>query len=176
MFSMTRSLLLTVALAVALIILLPANVFARTHTLDRVQFGSNIYVDSTDATGDLVCIACSIHVRGKTAGDAVAIAGSIVLESGEVDGDAVAIGGQLKLRGASHVGGDAVSLIGGVLRDSDATVGGEMVSLGGPLWFLLIVVAPCVLLAAFIALIVWLFQKLRQPAQPYPGAVPTPRV
>jgi len=145
---------------------------------DRVQFARDIYVEPGDMPGDLVCLACSIHVHGRTTGDVVTVAGSIDLEGAQVAGDAVAVGGSLRLLGASRVGGDAVSLIGGIRRDSEASVGGDFVSLGGPLWFLLIVIMPFVLFAAFIALIVWLIQRLRQPAQaqPYSGTVPTPRV
>jgi len=165
-----------IALCVAFASLLPANAFARTGSSDRVQFARDIYVEPGDRPGDLVCLACSIHVRGQTTGDAVAVAGSIDLESGKIAGDAVAIGGRLRLQGASRVGGDAVSIIGGVYRDSDATVGGDFVSLGGPIWFLLIFVMPFALFAAFIALIVWLIQKVRQPAEPHAEAVPTPRV
>jgi len=164
-----------IALCVALASLLPANALARTGSSDRVQFAHDIYVEPGDRPGDLVCLACSIHVRGQTSGDAVAVAGSIELENGQIAGDAVAVGGRLRLRGASRIGGDAVSLVGGVYRDSEATVGGDFVSLGGPIWFLLIFVMPFALFAAFIALIVWLVQKVRQPAEPYPGTVPTPR-
>jgi len=164
-----------IALCVAFASLLPANALARTGSSDRVQFAHDIYVEPGDRPGDLVCLACSIHVRGQTSGDAVAVAGSIELENGQIAGDAVAVGGRLRLRGASRIGGDAVSLVGGVYRDSEATVGGDFVSLGGPIWFLLIFVMPFALFAVFIALIVWLIQKVRQPAEPYPGAVPTPR-
>src|SRR5208337_4507172 len=161
-------------LCVALAALLPANAFARSN--DRVQFGRDIYIEPGDKAGDLVCLACSIHVHGQTTGDVVAVAGSIVLEGAQVAGDAVAVGGSLRLQGASRVGGDAVSIIGSVHRDSEASVGGDLVSLGGPIWFLLIVIMPFALFAAFITLIVWLIQKVRQPPQPYPGTVPNPRV
>ena len=172
---MTRALFRIALLSLAVAALLSASALARTGTSDRVQFASNIYVAPGDTTGDLVCLACSIHVQGHTTGDVVAVAGSIVLENAQVAGDSVAVGGSIRLQGMTHVGGDAVSLIGGVHRDSEASVGGDLVSLGGPLWFLLIVVMPFAIFAAFIALIIWLIQRLRQPAQPYPGAVPTSR-
>jgi len=163
-------------LCVAFASLLSGMAFA-ARSSDRVQFARDIYVEQGDMPGDLVCLACSIHVHGRTAGDVVAVAGSIDLEGAQVAGDAVAVGGSLRLLGASRVGGDAVSIIGGIHRDSEASVGGDFVSLGGPLWFLLIVIMPFVLFAAFIALIVWLIQRLRQPAQaqPYSGTVPTQR-
>lgn len=154
--------------------LLSGTAFA-ARSSDRVQFARDIYVEPGDTPGDLVCLACSIHVHGRTSGDVVAVAGSIDLEGAQVAGDAVAVGGSLRLKGASRVGGDAVSIIGGIHRDSEASVGGDFVSLGGPLWFLLIVIMPFVLFAAFVTLIVWLIQKLRQQpaqAQAHPGTVP----
>jgi len=171
----TRTFSLVVCWLVLLGMLFPVHAFARTGSSDRVQFARDIYVQPGDTPGDLVCLACSIHVHGRTTGDVVAVAGSIDLESAQVAGDAVAVGGSLRLQGASRVGGDAVSIVGGVHRDSEASVGGDFVSLGGPLWILLIFVMPFALFAAFIALIVWLIQRIRQPAQPYPGTVATPR-
>jgi hypothetical protein len=156
------------------LVLFPFTALARTQSSDRVQFGRNIYLESGEESGDLVCILCSIHIRGQAGGDAVAVLGSITVENGQIAGDAVAVAGRLRLLGTSQVGGDAVSIIGGLQRDSDSTVGGDMVSLGGVVWFLLIVVLPFALLAAFVVLIIWLIQRIRQPEQPYPGALPTP--
>jgi hypothetical protein len=164
-----------VAVGIALCLLFPLGAAARSQSSDQVHFGRDIYLDSGDQSGDLVCIVCSIHVRGgQAAGDAVSILGSITVENGQIAGDAVAIAGRLRLLGSSHIGGDATSIIGGLQRDSDSSVGGDMVSLGGPVWFLLIVVLPFAIFAAFVTLIIWLIQRLRQPPQPYPGAMPTP--
>jgi hypothetical protein len=164
------------ALLVLTVALSPLAAMARTQSSDQVHFGRDIYLESGDESGDLVCIVCSIHVRGQAGGDAVTVLGSITVENGQIAGDAVAVAGRLRLNGNSQVGGDAVSIIGGLERDSDAKVGGDMVSLGGVVWFFLIVVLPFVLLAAFVTLIVWLIQRLRQPAQTYSGVVQTPRL
>jgi hypothetical protein len=164
-----------VSMGIALFLLSPISAAARTQSSDQVHFGRDIYLESGDESGDLVCIVCSIHVRGgQAAGDAVSILGSITVENGQIAGDAVAIAGRLRLLGSSHVGGDATSIIGGLQRDSDSSIGGDAVSLGGPIWFLLIIVFPFALFAAFVTLVIWLIQRLRQPPQPYPGAMPTP--
>jgi hypothetical protein len=164
------------ATALLAIVLLSGSAFARNSS-DRVQFAKDIRVQPGEKVGDLVCIACSIYVRGQTTGDAVAIGGSIVLDNALINGDAVAVMGGVRLNGSSHVGGDSVAILGSVYRDSEAHTGGDVTSIGGPLWFLLIVFLPLALFAAFIALIVWLFQRARRPATvtAYPGGVPTTR-
>ncbi|HEX8817641.1 MAG TPA: hypothetical protein VF753_19270 [Terriglobales bacterium] len=162
-------------LGLALALLFPLTATARSQSSDRVQIARDIYLESGDQSGDLVCVACSIHVRGgQASGDAVSILGSITVENGQIAGDAVAIAGRLRLVGSSHIGGDATSIIGGLQRDSDSTIGGDQVSLGGPIWFLLIIVLPFAIFAAFVTLVIWLVQRLRTPPPPYPGAMPTP--
>jgi hypothetical protein len=160
----------------AAMVLLTGSAFARNSS-DRVQFAKDIRVQPGEKVGDLVCIACSIYVRGEAAGDAVAIGGSIVLDSAQIDGDAVAILGGLRLNGSSQVGGDSVAILGSVYHDSEAHTGGAVTSIGGPLWFLLIVFLPLALFAAFIALVVWLFQRARRPSTvaAYPGGVSNTR-
>jgi hypothetical protein len=169
-----RSYVIVLLLAIAA---LSGSAFAKSSS-DRVQFGRDIHVQPGESTGDLVCIGCSIYVRGEGAGDAVAVGGSIVLEGAEVNGDAVAVGGSLHLNGSAHVGGDAVAVLGSVHRDADASIGGSITSLGGPLWFLLIVFLPLAMFGGFIALIVWLFQRNRRPASDsaYAGGAPITRV
>jgi hypothetical protein len=156
----------------AAIVLLSGSAFARNSS-DQVHFAKDIRVQPGERVGDLVCIGCSIYVRGQATGDSVAIGGSIVLDSAQIDGDAVAVIGGVRLNGSSHVGGSAVAILGSVYQDSAAHTSGDVTSIGGPLWFLLIVFLPLAFLAAFIALIVWLFQRARRPASvaAYPGGV-----
>lgn len=160
----------------AVIVLLTGSAFARNSS-DRVQFARDIRVQSGEKVGDLVCIACSIYLRGQASGDAVAIGGSIIANGAEISGDAVAVIGGLRLNEGSHVGGDAVAVLGSVYQDSVSHAGGDVTSIGGALWFLLIVFLPLALFAAFIALIVWMFQRARRPSTPaaYPASVPHTR-
>jgi hypothetical protein len=160
----------------AAIVLLSCSAFARNSS-DRVQFAKDIRLQSGEKAGDLVCIACSIYVRGQATGDAVAIGGSILLDGALIDGDAVAILGGVRLNGSSQVSGSAVAILGSVYQDSAAHTSGDVRSIGGPLWFLLIVILPLALFAAFVAFVVWLFQRARKPATvgAYPGGVPTTR-
>lgn len=145
---------------------------------DRVQFGHDIVVQPGDRAGDLVCIACSIRVRGQAAGDAVAIAGSIRLETGaQVAGDTVAIAGDVRLESGTQVSGDVVTIGGTVRHDPQAMIAGDITSMGGAGWMLLILLAPFLFLGGIVALIVWLIQRSRRtmPAPGYPAATPSTR-
>jgi hypothetical protein len=70
-------------------------------------------------------------VRGAVAGDAVAIAGDVVIE-GDMAGDAVAIGGGIRIGPAANFAGDAVPIGGPVQKDPAAHVAGDQVPLP---WF-----------------------------------------
>jgi hypothetical protein len=142
------------------------------QTADRVQVGRDIVVEQTEKVGDVVCVACSIHVRGQAAGDAVAVAGRIVLEQGaQVAGDVTAVLGDVRLESGTQVAGDVVAVAGTVRRDSQSQVAGEVTSLGGAGWMLLLLILPLIFLGGIVALIIWLIQRSRRrtPATSYPG-------
>jgi hypothetical protein len=129
---------------------------------DQVHIGRDIYVQPQDKAGDLVCIACSIHIRGAVAGDAVAVGGSVVLEQGaQVAGGVTTVVGDVRLQTGTQIAGDVAAVAGMVKRDPQSTISGDVTSLGGAGWMLLILVAPLVLFGGFVALIIWLFQRRR---------------
>jgi hypothetical protein len=63
------------------------------------------------------------------------------------------------------VGGDVTAVAGSVRRDPQATVGGGVTSLGGGGWIFLIFLLPFAVLGGIVALIIWLIQRSRRPAQ-----------
>jgi hypothetical protein len=129
---------------------------------DQVHIGRDIYVEPQDKAGDLVCVACSIHIRGQVAGDAVAVGGNVVLEQGaQVAGGVTTVVGDVRLQTGTQIAGDAVAVAGMVKRDPQSTISGDVTSLGGTGWMLLILVLPLVLFGGFVALIIWLFQRRR---------------
>jgi hypothetical protein len=133
---------------------------------DQVHIGRDIYVQPQDKAGDLVCVGCSIYIRGRVAGDAVAVGGSVILEQGaQVAGGVTAVVGNVRLQTGTQIAGDAVAIAGMVKRDPQSTISGDVTSLGGAGWMLLILVAPLVLFGGFVALIIWLFQR-RRPVAP----------
>jgi hypothetical protein len=142
------------------------------NSADRVQIARDIVVEQNEKVGDLVCLACSIHLRGQAAGDAVALAGRIVLEQGaQVAGDVTAVLGDVRLESHTQVAGDVVALAGTVHRDSESQVAGDVTSFGGAGWMLLFLLLPLIFLGGIVALIVWLIQRSRRkmPAAAYPG-------
>lgn len=146
---------------------------------DRVQVGRSITVQPGENVGDVVCIACSIRVRGQTSGDVVAIAGSVNVEPGaEVAGDTVAVAGNIRLDNGARIGGDVVAVVGTLRRSPEAAVGGNVTGVGGAKWALLIFVLPLLILGGIVALIIWLIQRSRRPAPvpAYPSATPNTRL
>jgi hypothetical protein len=131
---------------------------------DQVHIGRDIYIQPQDKAGDLVCVACSIIIRGQVAGDAVAVGGSVMLEQGaQVVGSVTTVLGDIRLRMGTQIAGDVAAIAGTVKRDPQSTISGDVTSMGGAGWMLLVLVAPLVLFGGFIALIIWLFQRNRRP-------------
>ncbi|MBV8049961.1 MAG: hypothetical protein JOZ80_02155 [Acidobacteriaceae bacterium] len=167
----------SVILIAVLFVLLPTAAAARSN--DRVQIGRSIIVEPGEQVGDVVCIACSIRVRGQIAGDTVAVAGSITLENGaQIAGDAVAVAGSVRLASDTKVGGDVVAVAGKIHRDPQAVIGGDVTSVGGVGWMWPILLAPFLVLGGIVALIIWLVQRKRQTAVAggYPVATPNTRL
>jgi len=162
-----RSVLQT-ACVTGLVALLSSVALAQTPG-DRVQIGRDIVVEANDKTHDLVCVGCSIRVRGQTAGDVVAIAGSVTLEPGaQVAGDTTAVMGDVRLEHGSTIAGGVTAVGGMVRRDPSAAIAGDVTSMGGAGWLLLVALVPFLLLGGFVALIVWLLRRNRQnPAAAY---------
>lgn len=172
---MLRNRIASILCGIAMVMGLSA--FAVADRGDRVQIGNNIVVQANEKVGDVVCILCSIHVRGQTAGDVVAVGGSIWLETGaQIAGDAVAVGGSLRLDSGTQVAGSVTTVGGAVRRDPQAMIAGDMTALTGAGWMLLILATPLILFGGFVALIIWLLQRSRPtaPAPAYPGT-PTTR-
>lgn len=145
---------------------------------DLVQIGRSIVVHPGEKMGDVVCVACSIRLGGQTAGDVVAVAGNITLESGaQVAGDTVAVAGSVRVQAGAQVAGDAVAVAGTVQRDPQALIGGDITSMGGAGWLLLIALFPLLLLGGIVALIIWLIQRSRRtaPVPAYPAGTPSTR-
>ncbi len=135
------------------------------HNPDQVQINHDIVLDPGVKAGDLVCVNCSIFVRGETAGDVVAVHGNVVIEpGGHVGGGVTTVLGDLRLQNTAQVGGDAVTVGGIVRREPEATVGGNVTALGGAGWTVLIVLLPLAFVGGIVALIVWMIARARRPA------------
>jgi hypothetical protein len=92
----------------------------------RLSFILNVEIEKGEIVQEVVCVFCSVDVRGVVTGDAVAAFGNLRI-SGEVRGDAVAAGGYLDLvPGAKH--GEEVIAVGGEVYGEAETDGVELVS------------------------------------------------
>jgi hypothetical protein len=134
---------------------------------DRTQFGHDIVVGPGEDIGEAVCIGCTVRVRGQVSGDVTVIGGSIVVEDqGLISGDATAFGGGMRLEGQAKVNGDMTIFGGHIRRDPQASVGGDVTNFSGTGWVILVVVLPCAILGAFIALIVWVIRRVTRQSVP----------
>jgi len=163
------------SISIAAVLALFSTGAAAQKSGDRVQIARDIVVQPNEKTGDLVCVACSIRVRGQTAGDVVAVAGSVTFETGaQVAGDTVAVGGSIRLESGTQVAGDITAVAGTVRRDPQAIIAGDVTSMEGTGWMLLLVLVPLLFFGGIVALIVWLVQRSRAaPAPAYPATPST---
>jgi cytoskeletal protein CcmA (bactofilin family) len=144
---------------------LSATASARVH--DRTQVGSTIIIGPGQEVSDATCFGCSIRIRGHVSSDATAFGGSIIVEDqGQVDGDATAFAGSIRLGNQGSVKGDVTVFGGRIQRDPTATIGGDVTTMGGPGWIVLILGAPFLFFALFVALVVWIVRRLLRPAVP----------
>ena len=148
-------------LAVAVLLAVPA---LAEQSSDRFQIGHNISVEPGQKSGDLVCVSCSIFVRGEVAGDVVAVHGNVVLEPGaQVAGSITTVLGDVRMRGSTEIAGDLAVVGGALRRDPQATVAGSTTALEGAGWAVLAVLLPLAALGGFIMLIVWMVSRTRRP-------------
>lgn len=129
---------------------------------ERVQSGHDLWIQPNERASDATCFGCSIHVRGTVTGDAFAMGGRIIVETGgSIAGDAATLFGDIAVESGGSVSGDVAALGGRVRRSPEAVIGGEAASLG-VVWMALLLLVPLVLLGLLVALLVWLVQRLRQ--------------
>jgi hypothetical protein len=134
---------------------------------DRTQVGSTIIIGPGEEISDATCIGCTIRIRGHVSSDATAFGGSVIVEDqGQVDGDATAFAGSIRLGNQGSVKGDVTVFGGRIQRDPAATIGGDVTTMGGPGWIVLILGAPFLFFALFVALVVWIVRRLLRPAVP----------
>jgi predicted acyltransferase (DUF342 family) len=154
----------------ALVLSLSSAAFAKDNS-SYTEFGHEISIGPNQQVGDVTCLGCSIHVRGRVNGDVTTIGGSIVLDDqSKVSGDVTAIAGNAHLGAGAEVGGDATVIGGELRRDPQAAIGGDVTSMFGGGWFVVILLVPFMILGLLVAFVVWLVQRLRSPSVPAAAA------
>lgn len=137
---------------------------------DRTQFGHDVSIGPGEEATEVTCFGCSVRVRGHVTGDVTTFGGSVMVEDdGQLGGDLTTFGGDIRLDKGVKVAGDVTLFGGRIRRDPAATVGGDVTNFGGPAWMLLIFLIPLVLFGLFVALIVWVVQRLLRPAAHAPA-------
>ena len=127
--------------------------------------GHDIHIASDQRAGDLTCINCSIYVRGNVAGDAFALNGDVVVETGgELAGDVSTIHGDVRVADGAKIGGDVAAIAGAVRKQSTAEIGGDTTSMAGAWLTLLVFLVPILLLGGIAVLIAWIVQRAMKPA------------
>ena len=144
-----------------------ASTASARESHDRTQVGGNITVGPGEEVGDATCFGCSIRIRGHVSSDVTTFGGSVIVEDqGHVDGDVTAFAGGIRLGNQGSVKGDVTVFGGRIQRDPTATIGGDVTTMGGPGWIVLILGAPLLFFALFVALIVWIVRRLLRRPMP----------
>ncbi len=96
---------------------------------DEADDGPHLEVGGSDR--EMVVVGQDLRVTaGQHVTSAVAVGGSVIVESGgSVEDDVVAVGGDVHLESGAYVNGDAVSIGGSISSDPGAVVGGSRVNL-----------------------------------------------
>ena len=167
-------------LSAALIFFIAVPAFAKGSHGDnnRSSFGSNITVSEGESVGDVACAFCSVHIRGEVTGDVAVAFGSITVEPGHtIAGDTAVLLGDINLGEGSSVNGDVAIMAGDTHLADGATIRGSRAVVPQPIGTL-ILLAPFLVLAGLIWLIVHFVRRRRYTFPVYPqgrGIQPPPR-
>lgn len=135
---------------------------------DRVSFGKDVNIAEGETANDVVCIACTVDLRGNVRGDIVTILGSVRGEgSRDISGDIVTIGGDVALPEGSTLAGDLVVIGGDLNLGPEATIHGDRTVFPGRAW-LLLPFAPLLFLFGVVWLAIWLIRRNRYRFPMYP--------
>ncbi len=145
-----------------------APLAAQAENRDIVEFGNDIVVHEGEEAHDTVCFLCSIEVDGTVHGDMVAFLGNIHVR-GHAERDAVVFLGNISLGENATIDRDAVVFAGSLRNAPGSSIGNDRVVFPFALFLL-----PFLMMAGFVALIVWAIRALTYRDRPlYP--MPPPR-
>ena len=151
-------------------VLLLATVANASKNPEHTQFGHDIRIESGEKSSDATCFGCNVYVRGDVDGDVTVFGGDVMLgENATVSGDVTVFMGDTRLDEAAKIGGDATIFGGALRRREGAIVSGDVTNFGSKPLTIVILLSPFIVLALFIALIVWVIQRNRPapvPASP----------
>jgi hypothetical protein len=148
--------------ALALLTVAGQPAFARSSQ-DRASVGGDITIAEGETAGDIACAFCTVRVHGEVKGDIATFLGSVVVDSDRtISGDVASLGGDLEMGQDASVGGDVAIAAGDLKLGEGAAIHGQQTVLPGRFW-LLLPLAPFLILAGLIWLIVWIVRRNRYP-------------
>lgn len=114
-----------------------SRVFRRSpnSAASRTLFSGNGIVEAGETVEEFVVFSGNGEVRGDVEGDAVLLAGNLLVRKGaRIGGDAVVLAGNLSVEPGAQIGGNAVVTAGELDVDEAANVGGDRVQMGLSPW------------------------------------------
>ncbi len=95
---------------------------------EDMRFLRSVIIEKGETSpGDIICILCSVTVKGKVPGDVIAIGGDLTV-TGSIHGDAIAAGGRVSVLPGGRIDGDPIAVGGSVRTSGRVTVPAERVS------------------------------------------------
>jgi hypothetical protein len=156
-------------LAAALLLLSSTSAYARSGSDDHASFGNDITISEGETSSDIACAFCSVHIHGDVHGDVAVAFGNVTVDTGHsISGDLAVLGGDVTLADDTHVGGDVAIAAGDLTLAPTASVRGQRAVFPGRFW-LLIPLAPFLILGGIIWLIVYLVRRNRYQFPVYPN-------
>jgi hypothetical protein len=136
---------------------------------DRVGVGTDIVIADGESAGDIACAFCTVRVHGDVRGDIATFLGTVTVDAGRnIAGDIASLGGDLVMGEDASVGGDVAIAAGETKMATGAAIRGEETVLPGRIW-LLLPIAPFLILAGLIWLVVYVVRRNRYQFPAYPG-------
>jgi predicted acyltransferase (DUF342 family) len=155
-------------LAAVLLLCAPTPVFADSQQ-NRASVGDDITIPDGESAAEVACVFCSVHIHGDVSGNVAVVFGSVTLDGNhKIAGNVAVVGGNLNMGEDSEVGGNVAIVGGDTNLASDAVIHGSRTALPSQLW-LLIPLAPFLILIGIIWLIVHLVRRRRYPYPVYPN-------
>lgn len=154
-------------LAVAVLLATTLPGFARSSN-DHATVGSDITIEEGETADDIACVFCTVRVHGEVKGDVAVMFGRVEVDAGRsIAGDVASFGADLDLGQDATVGGDVAIAAGDVNASQGAMIHGSSTILPGRIW-LLLPLAPVLILIGLIWLIVYLVRRNRYQFPAYP--------
>ena len=133
---------------------------SETQSEDRVGIFTHIEVTDERPAADVACAFCSVHIGGPVHGDVAVLFGHVKVEPEQtISGDVATLFSSLSLGENARIGGDVATAFGRASIAPGASVGGDRAIFSSGLG-LAVLLAPLLILAGVIWLLVWAVRRL----------------